>query len=52
MLQPLDTVINRPFKAQIQCSCREWVQKTLDMALTGHLKEAILAEICQWILNG
>jgi hypothetical protein len=30
MLQPLNVVINQPFKAHIQCSYSEWAQKTDD----------------------
>jgi hypothetical protein len=51
MLQPLDVVINQPFKAHIRCSYSEWAQKTHEMTPPGHLKRATLTEMCRWILK-
>jgi hypothetical protein len=50
-LQPLDDVINWPFKAHIRRSYSEWVQKTNDTTPTGCLKRATLMEMCWWILE-
>jgi hypothetical protein len=51
MLQPLDVVINRPFKAHIRHSYSKWVQKTHETTPTSRLKRATLMEMCQWILE-
>jgi hypothetical protein len=51
MLQPLDVVINRPFKSYIRCSYTEWAQKKHETTPMGHLKRAMLTEMCWWILE-
>jgi hypothetical protein len=51
MLQPLDIVINRPFKAHIRRSYSECVQKTHETTPTGRLKRVTLMEMCRWILE-
>jgi hypothetical protein len=51
MLQPLDIIINRPFKARIRRPYSEWAQKTHETMLTGHFKRATVTEMCQWILK-
>jgi hypothetical protein len=51
MLQPLDVIISRPFKAHIRRSCSQWAQKTHKTTMTGCLKRAMLTEMCRWILE-
>jgi hypothetical protein len=51
MLQPLDVMINQPFKAHIRHSYSEWTQKTHETKPTGCLKRATLTKMCRWILK-
>jgi hypothetical protein len=51
MLQPLNIIINQPFKAHIRRSYSEWGQKTHETTPTGRLKMAMLTEMCQRFLE-
>jgi hypothetical protein len=51
MSQPLDVVIDQPFKTHIRRSYSKWAQKTHEMPPMGHLKKAMLTKMCWWILE-
>jgi hypothetical protein len=50
-MQPLDIIINQPFKVHIERSYSKWAQKTHKTTPTGCLKRATLTETCLWILE-
>jgi hypothetical protein len=51
ILQPLQVLINWPFKVYIQHSFSEWAQKTNKMMLTSCIKKVTLTEMYWWILK-
>lgn len=52
MLQPLDVVVNRPFKIHFTRHYNEWM-RTADHRITptGRVARASLPEVCRWIIQ-
>lgn len=52
VLQPLDVVVNRPFKAHFTRQYSEWMRSaTHTLTPTGRIKRASLSTVCEWIIS-
>ncbi|KAK8785959.1 hypothetical protein V5799_007676 [Amblyomma americanum] len=50
-LQPLDMVLNKPFKDRVRQEYNEWMSGDNPKTLTGRLLRPPLATVCSWVLS-